>query len=362
MKNYFTLIITSAALTVGGNRTLHGQSGSAGLAAGDGAAGGSADVTTVTVQSPEPPEAPEPPTSGRTTVIRTDIQPVQLDAQEQIEKAQSQLDILNDQFFHASGTTSPTLVLRSADADPKDDENLEEDLAVMSHILDKAAAGERASRPGARSAAGINILFAPAPTPPRNLYLDGYGALFMINVNFPLLAPPAEAGTAKAAQPTNSAWEEARHELYGHGDQNGNKGPWGADRVGGPGEPYSEERVAQLKAALLDALKNGTNIRTLKTDDWITVCVLGPSVAGEFRAQVKKDGAGGGGYGPQANPFANPAASNWKAFGTVPPHHSVLTVRVKKSDVDAFAKGDLDAAKFQKKVNVLNYISGGGQE
>jgi hypothetical protein len=34
---------------------------------------------------------------------------------------------------------------------------------------------------------------------------------------------------------------------------------------------------------------------------------------------------------------------------------TVLTIRVKKSDVDDFAKGELDFEQFQKKVDIFTY-------
>jgi hypothetical protein len=367
MKPYLSLITTSIALALDGSLLLHGQSASSGgaSASAGGSGGGDTQVATVTVQSTEPaePEDPaRPPGAKALAQIQNDSLPVQIVVQDQLGKAQEQLAMLNDQLNHLRGNSSRTLILRSADADPKEQGNLEEDLAVMSHILDKAVAGEPGDQPAGHSAAGINLLFMPGSNPLRNLYLDGYGALFMLNVNFPLLAPPAEPGTTKEAQPTNSAWEEARHELYGQPDEDGKMSPWGADHVGPPGEAYSEEKVSQLKAALLDALKNGANIRGLKADDWISVCVVGESTAKEFRARAKTYGAGGGGYG-SADAFAGlPGGMKWKAFGTIPVRHTVMTLRVKKSDVDAFAKGDLDAAKFQKKVSIATYVSGGGQE
>jgi hypothetical protein len=38
-----------------------------------------------------------------------------------------------------------------------------------------------------------------------------------------------------------------------------------------------------------------------------------------------------------------------------PPSATVLTIRAKKSDVDAFAKGDLDFEQFQQKVEIFTY-------
>ncbi len=38
-----------------------------------------------------------------------------------------------------------------------------------------------------------------------------------------------------------------------------------------------------------------------------------------------------------------------------PPLATVLTIRAKKSDVDAFAKGELDFEQFQQKVEIFTY-------
>ena len=37
------------------------------------------------------------------------------------------------------------------------------------------------------------------------------------------------------------------------------------------------------------------------------------------------------------------------------PSATVLTIRAKKSDVDAFAKGELDFEQFQQKVQIFTY-------
>ena len=64
---------------------------------------------------------------------------------------------------------------------------------------------------------GIDLVFGPGESPVRTLYLDGYGALFMVHVNFPLLPlpvtdkPHAEDTIPKAP----STWDQTRAELYG---------------------------------------------------------------------------------------------------------------------------------------------------
>ena len=85
------------------------------------------------------------------------------------------------------------LVIRSSESDLKEQTQLEEDLAVMSRILEKAVserAGGHGGQPYGATAMGIDVFYTPAASPLRSLYLDGYGALFMLNVGFPFLPPP----------------------------------------------------------------------------------------------------------------------------------------------------------------------------
>src|SRR5256886_14538876 len=106
------------------------------------------------------------------------------------------------------------LVIRTSDADAKAQGNLEEDLAVMSRILDKTLA-QKLDEDRPNRFMGINVLFGPGSSPIRSLYLEGYGALFLLNVNFPLLPPPQKAEQTKEKSETDSTWEEARRENYG---------------------------------------------------------------------------------------------------------------------------------------------------
>src|SRR6266542_3854640 len=89
-----------------------------------------------------------------------------------------------------------TLVIRTSDTDAKAQANLEEDLAVMSRILDKAL-DQKLNVDHRQRAMGIDVFFAPGSSPIRSLYLEGYGALFLLSVNFPLLPPPEKPESTK---------------------------------------------------------------------------------------------------------------------------------------------------------------------
>ncbi len=236
----------------------------------------------------------------------------------------------------SSGHGGKALVIRSSEPDPKEQSNLEEDLAVMSHILDKALEEKSDTTHRTHRAMGINVYFSSS-NPMRSLYLDGYGALFMLHVGFPLLAPPKTEARKERAE-TSSTWEEARQELYGQ--------PGGAKTLAGPAEEYDEEKVSQLKDTLLEALKNAANIRDLKPDDSVTICVFGGAGAG--RTQVRSTTKRG------ATPSPDLANNVWVMtdHNGGPTRGTILTLRVKKSDADAFAKGKLTLEEFRKKLGI----------
>jgi len=236
---------------------------------------------------------------------------------------------------------SKALVIRSSESDLKEQTQLEEDLAVMSHILEKAAserAGGHGGQPYGATAMGIDVFYTPAGSPLRSLYLDGYGALFMLNVGFPLLPPPHAEGPREKTE-ANSDWEDARQELYGQG---------GRGRVmAAPSEPYDEERVSRLKEGLLESLKNATNIRGLKPDDSITVCVFGGPSSGQPKAKAYVERSTGSGE-------AGSEVMVTRRVGG-PMRQTIMTIRVKKSDADAFAKGAMTLEAFRKRAHVVSY-------
>src|SRR5436309_3546404 len=170
------------------------------------------------------------------------------------------------------GGPGKALVIRTSDADAKAQANLEEDLAVMSRILDKTVAKKLDDDRGNRFM-GINVLFAPGSGSISNLHLEEHGALFMLKVNFHLLPPPEKAEPTKEKSEADSTWEEAKQELYGRSDAWAlvDKG-FKFSTAAGPQQEYDKDKVEDLKESLLDALKNATNIRNVKTDESITVC------------------------------------------------------------------------------------------
>lgn len=249
-------------------------------------------------------------------------------------------DRLQPILTRGTGAAGKPLVIRSSNQEPKEEANLEEDLAVMAHLFDKSLEDLPGGQPHGFKAAGIDVFFTPAQSPMRCFYLDGYGAVFLLNVSFPLVPPPQKVEKEKPA--VDSAWAEAQEELFGQ--------PGEGHFVAGAAEEYSEEKVNRLKDLLYDTLKNATNIRGLKTEDWVTVAVFGgsSSVRAKAKAAAKRTWV------------AKDADMVLWRDSEGPGRQTMLTVRVKKVDVDAYAKGKMNAEEFQKRAKLTAYNSGAG--
>jgi hypothetical protein len=227
-------------------------------------------------------------------------------------------------------------------ADTKSIPAIEEDLNVMLRIIDKAAGGrdEKATAMGVP----LDVFNISANSgSPRAFYLDGYGAMFLTKVKFPLLAP-AKAEETRTNDATNSEWERARQEVYG------GRSPEAHNAYYPPaGEPFDEQRVENLKTQLIDDLANATHIRNLKPDEAVTVIVLGSGSRGGSTHNNKA--------GQQMRAYASAANGRsviWQSSNDGGAQ-TTMTLRAKKSDVDAFAKGKLKSEEFRKKVSVQVY-------
>ena len=267
-------------------------------------------------------------------------------------------------------SASHSLVIPRDGSDAKTLEDCEEDLNVMARILDKAAS----RRPDkGRNAMGISVyggVFGESGAP-RNLYVEGYGALFFLNVNYPLVAPPAKEAEAEPKEDTSSEWEETRRELY----QPSSGGPILGeipimsrlyDTGAGPGQEYDTEKVEDLKQGLIAALKNAAHIRKLKSDETVTIVVTGRSGGPEPKVFMKKSGSGGGGSSSSSSGGGGggggSAGYTDRLAGVIQKvprvgggRGSKLILRAKRSDLEALQKDKLTLEEFRKKVSLQVY-------
>jgi hypothetical protein len=255
-----------------------------------------------------------------------------------------------DTYLPRSTKTGRTLVVQTSSPDASAITDAEEDLSVMALILRKATGDTRDDK---RMAMGIEVdstVFGSS-SGARNIYVEGYGALFLLGVRFPLIAPPEKLEETAAKDEPGSDWAEAREE-YLRGERNTFEVQlervWaGVNQLRGDrfvSEEYDADKVEDLKAGLLEALKNATHIRALKPEEFVTVVIQGSEatrvdktvsrVGGNVSVKVSKRGSSKTG-------------------------ETVMTIRVKKADVDALAKGSLDLAGFKKKASIQTYFRRG---
>jgi hypothetical protein len=235
--------------------------------------------------------------------------------------------------------------------DAKSHATMEEDLNVMMRIFEKAAGGKNEARP---TAGGIELFAFGRSSGPRVFYLDGYGAMFVLNVKYPLLAPPAKDDQSRTNEPADTEWEKAKEEVYGRRAPREDLGKFNA----AVGEEFDSQRVEDLKTQIIDDLVNAKNIRGMKADDYVTVVVLGGGTrGGSIRREVRSPragGAGGGGGGGRGGGTIYGGVTMMESTSEIGAQ-STMTLRAKKSDIDTLAKGELNADEFRKKVSVQVY-------
>jgi hypothetical protein len=243
--------------------------------------------------------------------------------------------------FRASGVAhagQQPLIVRFAEVNQEGDTSLREDLPVMNRILTKTVEGETGRGPIGH-AMGIVLSTIPGARRPQSLYLEGYGALFLLNVDFPLMAPETETKETQE-KPKDSTWEEAKRELYGQ------------RRVEvrlQPGEPRAEfdaEKVENLKNELLKVLRNAANIRELKAEEFVSVVLVG--AGGRSSERIVRSQMPNRYNAPRTRLLA----SSMSRSATT---ESTLTIRVKKADATAFAEGTIDLQEFTKRASVSTY-------
>ena len=100
----------------------------------------------------------------------------------------------------------------------------------------------------------------------QGLYLDGYGALFFVPVDYPLVpTEPQEPAQAKAKESADSVWSATVQEMTGQpGDQ---------QQSARSAPAYDPQKVENLKKAAIKTLAHASNIRMRRPQDMVTLVV-----------------------------------------------------------------------------------------
>lgn len=233
------------------------------------------------------------------------------------------------------------LVLPTPDLTPENVGDLTEDLTVMCRIFAKSVAPE---------SSGVAFAYGNRPDMTQylrvvgqqdravqSLYLDGYGALFFLDVDYPLAPTETQESTsAKPADSTDAVWTQTIREMSGQTE---------ANQAGGRTVPvYDPARVDSLKKTLVKTLAHASNIRLRRPQDVIALVVgdLDNTRMAFYQYQPNRSGTRGVRTAPDN---ATSAARN--------PAAALLVLRVIKADVDAFAQGQLTLVQFTDRVQTL---------
>ncbi|MHC4519612.1 MAG: hypothetical protein ACYTAS_13565 [Planctomycetota bacterium] len=272
------------------------------------------------------------------------------------ESAPAASNIVRDRLLSALATSgqpigaraplSTALIVLTAEPTDQALASLAEDLNVMCRIFDRAL-----SQAGLRSddihffiadhgREWLERLFANQPSWTECLYVQGYGPLFLMNVDFPLTPPPQPRTQPDPNEPRDPVWEQVFRNLYA---------PPGAHArpATHAGPTYNPEKVLALKTALVRALRHAVNIRGLAEDTDVTVMLRskrahGDNVAAlfEYNMWVLQDGH-------PVRPVGEVGRSHSET--------SLLVIRATIRDIRAFASRDISFADFEKRIESTQY-------
>lgn len=176
------------------------------------------------------------------------------------------------------------------------------------------------------------------------IYLDGYGALFFMEVNFALLGPTESQEEKKPKEDeehVDQIWKRAEQELYSPQALNIKFRRTSSRRE------YDPEKVENLKNTLITVLKHAANIQALKSDELVVLTIFGrASQSGRTIGRSSRSTRGISRMGTTRT-----AGAKTSSFST-----TVVTIRAKKSDIDAFSKGELDFDRFHERTQIITHL------
>lgn len=250
-----------------------------------------------------------------------------------------------------ASTNRPAAVFIVPDKQLTTDEltNITEDVSVMRRILENKLRQANLLPP-----AGPFSLFVGDAYPyfgrgdgdaGRSMYLQGYGLLFVMDVDYPL-APGPQVEPNDTPEPKvegDPLWARTREEIYQ---------PQRLDRKKNAGESrptYSAEKVESLKTTVIQTLVHAANIRCLAPEESVIVRLTGSPESDVFAAEtIAIPGTGQILVKTSNNDLRIMERSLTETAQTL------LTIRAKGADIKARAEGKLTDEQFRQRVQVLS--------
>lgn len=270
-----------------------------------------------------------------------------------------------------AGDTSAVVVIPTSEVDPTMLTQVKEDMGIMLQIL-----REKLSEP--RTILGTLYDFGDffdSGGGTEALYLEGYGAVFVMKVSFPLMSATSPSGS-EPEPAGDPVWQRARQRLYTPGGISG--------RSGTTPIPTDPESFEQFKDDMTGMLKHAANIRHLPADESVVLTIVSQvsQSPGRFGQAARSSYGSGGSYGggfvaggtfSSSSSFSSSgqvttygrtggygggaygATGGQNGYGGASAPGTVLTLRAAKADIDAFAQGDITFEQFCTKVKTISY-------
>jgi len=240
------------------------------------------------------------------------------------------LNVISSGFHSPAHTERSILFIPQKPIDTNVAEQLSEDMQVMSMILEKAVdmypATEKGPVMSLLDARGINMFLGRTLHATEAIYLENYGMIFKLKVDFPLLLIGGDDKPDQEPEQDmqDEVWHQNMNELKGLEEPTTERNDSAVE--------FDPEKVALLRDKLIKTFKHASNIRNLSDNDRVIFVVSG-----------HVGGQPGRFYGETAN----------VEHISVPT--SVMTLQAAKKDIDAFGSASMDLETFTKKVSDVVY-------
>jgi hypothetical protein len=277
-----------------------------------------------------------------------------LAAQAAIKNAAKNVDarLLSLKLAGAMSTTGagPVLVIPAAQMNPEDLAAITEDTNIMARIFEKKL--QQAHIPSLGGSFLTSLLHTARNVPHRlfawssqtieSIYLDGFGVIFLMQVDFPLSPSPQAPEPNQPQEDTDPLWSQTKRQIYTPDE-------YEREREPSPEKEYDAEKVQDLQRTLIETLQHAANIRNLQPDHSVILVVRGYMSDQNMvitRTITQKSDT-------EKSKVVALGASSAAEGG--PSTAAVLIIRAKKSDIDAFSKGGLDYDQFRERCELITY-------
>lgn len=249
------------------------------------------------------------------------------------------------------GTSRRTMVLPLSATEPANLRHAHEDLRIMHRLLTKSLS----TNP--RNIEKFSIRLGAEDRQFDAMYLEGFGALFMLSVDYPLVEPAKPETKPAEAESRDADWESEKQNKEGDSDEALLLPQLQTDPAAAPKE-FNPERVNRLRNRMIEAIKHGSNIRTLKPNEEIVIVIAGRTqpknfvfapAAADPNVKLATATLAAAGVEPVARTLREPVIASDKTL------QSAMVLRVKKSEVDALAANKTSPEDFRSKVDVTTY-------